>query len=212
MKKFYSILACATMCLLLASCGIFGIGSKNGSASVSGQQSGAALKSLYSQYKTDGQIDVTNLNNIIMLAQLSNGIQGLKDVDDKSEFYNEFAEGLILGSDRLVTKNTASTVTNTLQSLVNGTDLTTIAAAGVLAVAESEEAGQQKAQSVQQTAQQTVQETTQTAQQAVQQTTSQVQAAAQSTVSDAVDMIEDASDEVSSTISSLTSIFGLFGK
>lgn len=182
---------------MTSSCGIFGIGTKNGSASVSGQASGAALKSLYSQYQTDGQIDITNLNNILMLAQLSNGIQGLKGVDDKSEFYNEFAQGLILGSDRLVTKNTAGTVTNTLQSLVSGTDLSTIAAAGVLAAAGAEEAGQ----SASQTAKQTVQETK-----------TQVAAAAQETVSEAVEMIEDATDEVSSTISSLTSIFGLLGK
>lgn len=208
MKKYFGLLVCLAICLMTTSCGIFGIGTKNGSASVSGQQSGAALKSLYSQYKTDGQIDVTNLNNIIMLAQLSNGIQGLKGVDDKSAFYNEFAEGLILGSDRLVTKNTASTVTSTLQSLATGTDLSTIAAAGVLAVAGAEQTGQQATQSTKQT----VQETTQSAQQAVQQTTTQVQAAAQETVSEAVEMIEDATDEVSSTLSSLTSIFGLIGK
>lgn len=197
MKKFFGFVFCFAVCLMTSSCGIFGIGTKNGSASVSGQASGAALKSLYSQYQTDGQIDITNLNNIIMLAQLSNGIQGLKGVDDKSEFYNEFAQGLILGSDRLVTKNTAGTVTNTLQSLVSGTDLSTIAAAGVLAVAGAEQTGAQ---------------TTQTAKQTVQETTTQASSAAKETVSEAVEMIEDATDEVSSTISSLTSIFGLLGK
>ncbi len=197
MKKFFGFVFCFAVCLMTSSCGIFGIGTKNGSASVSGQASGAALKSLYSQYQTDGQIDITNLNNIIMLAQLSNGIQGLKGVDDKSEFYNEFAQGLILGSDRLVTKNTAGTVTNTLQSLVSGTDLSTIAAAGVLAVAGAEQTGAQ---------------TTQTAKQTVQETTTQVSSAAKETVSEAVEMIEDATDEVSSTLSSLTSIFGLLGK
>ncbi|MBR6857188.1 MAG: hypothetical protein IKM90_07090 [Bacteroidaceae bacterium] len=197
MKKFFGFVFCFAVCLMTSSCGIFGIGTKNGSASVSGQASGAALKSLYSQYQTDGQIDITNLNNIIMLAQLSNGIQGLKGVDDKSEFYNEFAQGLILGSDRLVTKNTAGTVTNTLQSLVSGTDLSTIAAAGVLAVAGAEQTGAQ---------------TTQTAKQTVQETSTQVSSAAKETVSEAVEMIEDATDEVSSTISSLTSIFGLLGK
>ena len=197
MKKFFGFVFCFAVCLMTSSCGIFGIGTKNGSASVSGQASGAALKSLYSQYQTDGQIDITNLNNIIMLAQLSNGIQGLKGVDDKSEFYNEFAQGLILGSDRLVTKNTAGTVTNTLQSLVSGTDLSTIAAAGVLAVAGAEQTGAQ---------------TTQTAKQTVQETSAQVSSAAKETVSEAVEMIEDATDEVSSTISSLTSIFGLLGK
>ena len=167
---------------MTASCGILGVGTKSGSASASGQASGAALKSLYSQYQTDGQIDITNLNNILMLAQLSNGIQGLKGVDDKSEFYSQFAQGLILGSDRLVTKNNANTITSTLQSLASGTDLSTIAAAGVIAAAGAEQTGEK---------------TTQTAKE---------------TVSEAVEMIEDATDEVSSTISSLTSIFGLLGK
>ena len=170
------------ICFMTASCGILGVGTKSGSAPVSGQASGAALKSLYSQYQTDGQIDITNLNNILMLAQLSNGIQGLKGVDDKSEFYSQFAQGLILGSDRLVTKNNANTITSTLQSLASGTDLSTIAAAGVIAAAGAEQTGEK---------------TTQTAKE---------------TVSEAVEMIEDATDEVSSTISSLTSIFGLLGK
>ena len=197
MKKFFGFTVCLAICLMTASCGILGVGTKSGSASVSGQASGAALKSLYSQYQTDGQIDITNLNNILMLAQLSNGIQGLKGVDDKSEFYSQFAQGLILGSDRLVTKNNANTITSTLQSLASGTDLSTIAAAGVLAAAGAEQTGEK---------------TTQTAKQTVQETTTQVSTAAKETVSEAVEMIEDATDEVSSTISSLTSIFGLLGK
>lgn len=199
MKKLTGILVCLAVCLMTVSCGILGIGAKSGSASVSGQASGAALKSLYSQYKTDGQIDVTNLSNILMLSQLANGIQGLKDVDDKSAFYNDFAAGLILGSDNLVTKQNANPITSTLQSLASGTDLSSIAAAGVLAAAQTEQAGSAK---------QTVQQTAQTAQQ----TTTQVVNTAQGTVSEAVEVISDAKDEVSSTIESLTSIFSLFGK
>ena len=197
MKKLFGITVCFALCLMTVSCGILGIGTKNSSATASGQASGAALKSLYSQYQTDGQIDVTNLNNIIMLAQLTNGIQGLKDVDDKSAFYSEFAQGLILGSDRLVTKSTAGTVTNTLQTLANSTDLSLISAAGVVAMAETEETGKETAQAAQQT---------------VKETAAQVQSVAQDTVSEAVEMIEDASDEVSGTLSSITSIFGLFSK
>lgn len=198
MKKLFGILTCLAVCLMTVSCGILGIGAKSGSASASGQASGAALKSLYSQYKADGQIDVTNLSNIMMLSQLANGIQSLKGVDDKSAFYTDFAAGLILGSDNLVTKQTANPITNTLQTLANGTDLSSIAAAGVLAAAQNEQVS---------SAQQTVQQTTQSAQQ----TTNQVVSAAQGTVSEAVEVIEDAKDEVSSTIESLTSIFSMFG-
>jgi hypothetical protein len=198
MKKVFGILACLAVCLMTVSCGILGIGAKNGSASVSGQASGAALKSLYSQYKNDGQIDVTNLNNIVMLSQLANGIQGLKDVDDKSAFYTDFAAGLILGSDNLVTKQTANPITSTLQSLASGTDLSSIAAAGVLAAAQSQPVSQAK-----QTAQQTAQ--------SAQQTTAQMANTAQGAVSEAVEVISDAKDEVSSTIEAITSIFSLFG-
>lgn len=198
MKKLFGILTCLAVCLMTVSCGILGIGAKSGSASASGQASGAALKSLYSQYKADGQIDVTNLSNIMMLSQLANGIQSLKGVDDKSAFYTDFAAGLILGSDNLVTKQTANPITNTLQTLANGTDLSSIAAAGVLAAAQNEQVSSAK---------QTVQQTTQ----AAQQTTNQVVSAAQGTVSEAVEVIEDAKDEVSSTIESLTSIFSMFG-
>jgi hypothetical protein len=205
MKKFLGISVCMAVCLMITSCGVLGIGgSKNGSASVSGQASGAALKSLYTQYQTDGQIDVTNLNNILMLAQLANGIQGLKDVDDKSAFYADFATGLILGSDRLVTKQTANPVTNTLQSLVSGTDLSSIAAAGVLALAQSGANSAQQA--AQQNTQQAAQQTTQAVQTA-QQATTQVASAA----SEAVEMISDAKEEVTSTLSSLATIFSLFG-
>ena len=198
MKKLFGILTCLAVCLMTVSCGILGIGAKSGSASASGQASGAALKSLYSQYKADGQIDVTNLSNIMMLSQLANGIQSLKGVDDKSAFYTDFAAGLILGSDNLVTKQTANPITNTLQTLANGTDLSSIAAAGVLAAAQNDQVS---------SAQETVQQTTQ----AAQQTTSQAVSAAQGTVSEAVEVIEDAKDEVTSTIESLTSIFSMFG-
>lgn len=122
------------------SCGVLGGGNANGS--VNGQASGAALKSLYTQYKTDGRVDLTNLNNIISMAQLVNGIQGLKNVEEKSKFYGDFAAGLILGSNNLVTQQTSKPVTGTLQTLVNGTDLTAIAAAGLAAAAQSQPAQQ----------------------------------------------------------------------
>lgn len=156
-------------------------GSNNGSAN--GQQSGAALKSLYSQYKSDGKVDLANLNNVISMAQLVNGIQGLKNVDDKSKFYGDFATGLILGSNNLVTQQTSKPVTNTLQTLVQGTDLTAIAAAGLTAAAQS-----QQAQQVQQTA-----------------------TTASNNVANTVQAISETTAGVTNTLSSLATIFSMFG-
>ena len=186
MKKLLNLFACMSLAVLTASCGILGMGANNQTGTTNGQASGMALKSLYNQYQTDGKVDVSNLNNIINLAQLANSIQGLKNVDDKSAFYTDFASGLILGSNNLVTNQTANPVTSTLQTLVQGTDLSKVAQAGAAALVQS-----------QQSSQQTVQ---------------QASEKAESKMADAVELISDAKDEVDETLSSLNTIFGLFGK
>ena len=156
MRKCFSIFAVIALCVLTASCGVLGMGGSN-SGSANGQQSGAALKSLYSQYKSDGKVDLANLNNVISMAQLVNGIQGLKNVDDKSKFYGDFAAGLILGS--------------------------AIAAAGLTAAAQS-----QQAQQVQQTA-----------------------TTASNNVANTVQAISETTAGVTNTLSSLATIFSMFG-
>lgn len=184
MEKLLKSVALVALCALVASCGVLG-GTAQGTAasgSVNGQNSGAALKSLYSQYKTDGKVDLTNLNNIISMAQLVNGIQGLKNLDDKSAFYSDFAAGLILGSNNLVTQQTSKPVTNTLGSLVSGTDLSAIAAAGLAAAAQSQQAQQAK----------------------------QSATTAAGNVASTVNAISETTAGVSNTLSSLATIFGMF--
>lgn len=181
-RKIFGFIAAAALLLSTVSCGVLGIGG-NSDGSVNGQTSGAALKSLYSQYKTDGKVDLANLNNVISMAQLVNGIQGLKNVDDKSKFYGDFAAGLILGSNNLVTQQTSNPVTSTLQGLVQGTDLTAIAAAGLAAAAQSKQ-GQQ----VQQTA-----------------------TTASNNVANTVQAISETTAGVTNTLSSLATIFNMFG-
>ena len=181
-RKIFGFVAVAALLFSTVSCGVLGVGG-NSDGSVNGQTSGAALKSLYSQYKTDGKVDLANLNNVISMAQLVNGIQGLKNVDDKSKFYGDFAAGLILGSNNLVTQQTSNPVTSTLQGLVQGTDLTAIAAAGLAAAAQSKQ-GQQ----VQQTA-----------------------TTASNNVANTVQAISETTAGVTNTLSSLATIFNMFG-
>lgn len=124
MKKTIIISLCSMMLFGAFSCGtswastsIFG--SAKSSGTTNGVACGAALKSLYTQYKADGKIDTKNLSNIVNLATLANGIESLKGQSDKSAFYKDFATGLITGSGNLVTGKTASSVTSTLSSLGN---------------------------------------------------------------------------------------------
>ena len=129
MKSLSKICAALAAVVLLASCGSMGTMATNGTGTgltvgtTNGQASGAALKNLYTQYKTDGKVDLNNVNNLMNMVALATGIQGLKGQTDKSAFYTDFAAGLILGSNNLVNKNTSSAVTGLLGNLVNGNNL-----------------------------------------------------------------------------------------
>ena len=133
MKISAFFVAIAMTILTTASCGVIGQTASTAttaavSGSTNGQQAGAALKTLYGQYKADGKLDMTNLNNIVNLATLAKNIEGLKGQSDKTAFYKDFAPGLILGSNNLVTNTTSNVVTNALAGLagnVNLSDLTT---------------------------------------------------------------------------------------
>ena len=95
-------------------------------ATSNGQAAGAALRSLYTQYKSAGKLDMGNINNIMNLATLATNIKGLKGQTNKTAFYKDFATGLISGSNNLVTQSNSSAVMNGLTSLVNNVDLSAL--------------------------------------------------------------------------------------
>ena len=92
-------------------------------ATLNGQAAGAALKSLYTQYKADGKLDMGNLNNLLNLTTLATNIQGLKGQSNKGAFYKDFASGLVLGSNNLVTSENSTSVMSGLTDLVENVDL-----------------------------------------------------------------------------------------
>lgn len=107
------------------------------SAATSGQKAGAALKSLYSQYKADGKVDMSNITTLTNLATLAANVQGLKGQSDKSAFYKDFAKGLVLGSNNLVTNTTSSTVMSGLSNLANNVDLSGLASSATSSITNS---------------------------------------------------------------------------
>ena len=132
MKTLSLILTACLTLGIVSSCGILGGSTASSSAqqttsstgTTSGQAAGVALKSLYSQYKADGKFDMGNLNNIINLASLAQNIKGLKGVTDKGAFYKDFASGLVLGSNNLVTEQNSTSVMSGLTNMANNIDLT----------------------------------------------------------------------------------------
>lgn len=98
-----------------------------------GKAAGSALKSLYTQYKADGKLDMSNLNNIMNAATLASNVKGLKEQTDKTTFYKDFASGLILGSDKLVSETNVSSVMSGLTSLATDVDLSSLTSAATTA-------------------------------------------------------------------------------
>ena len=97
-------------------------------ATTNGQAAGVALKALYTQYKADGKLDMGNLTNLMNLTTLATNVQGLKGQSNKSAFYMDFAKGLVLGSNNLVTESNSSSVMSGLTNLVNNVDLSGLTA------------------------------------------------------------------------------------
>lgn len=82
-----------------------------------GKAAGSALKSLYTQYKKDGKLDMSNLTNLMYLTTLATNLQELKGQSNKSTFYKDFAAGLISGSNNLINSSNSSSVMSALTNL-----------------------------------------------------------------------------------------------
>jgi hypothetical protein len=66
------------------------------------------------------------LTNIVNLTTLASNVKGLKGLTDKSTFYKDFAAGLIVGSNNLITQNNSTAVMSGLTNLVNNVDLSAL--------------------------------------------------------------------------------------
>jgi hypothetical protein len=79
-----------------------------------GQQSGVALKALYTQYKADGKLDFSNLNNLLNMVNLSAQVQKITKAEKGTVDYSEFGKGLVAGSVNLVNDINKDQVVNVL--------------------------------------------------------------------------------------------------
>lgn len=118
--KALRIFLIAAIALLVASCSIFK--SQNTAANAdTGSSAGSALLGLYNQYKKDGKIDLSKLENILNLATLATNIKGIgKSVDTSA-----FVSGLVTGSKNLVNKANSAKVLESLTALA-GVNLNSI--------------------------------------------------------------------------------------
>ena len=83
-----------------------------------GSSAGLALLNLYTQYKADGKLDLSNSKNISNIITLASNIKGLKGSDSKTDL-SSFVSGLISGSKNLVNRGNSTSVLNSLKSISN---------------------------------------------------------------------------------------------
>lgn len=161
MKLKSLILAAAAIIVTATSCGVLG-GNNNKTATAQGTSVGAALASLYGQYKTDGKIDLGNITNIINIATIANNLGVLKTkastaagnvavaADNTANaagnalatILAQYGAGLGKGSGGLVNEKNSTSILGTLGTLAN-VDLSAITGAvAAMGSAAGQAAGQ----------------------------------------------------------------------
>lgn len=95
-------------------------------AYTSGQAAGTALRALYSQYKTNGKLDMTNLTTLTNVLTLTNSCQLLKSATKGSGTYSDFSKGLVAGSSNLINTTNTETVMDNLTNVITNIDTTSL--------------------------------------------------------------------------------------
>ena len=130
-KTLFAVIV--TAALMLTSCGttssttnpvaaLAGQTSAQSEAYTSGQSAGVALRALYTQYKTNGKIEMNNLTTLTNIITLSSSCQMLKTATKGSGAYSDFSKGLIAGSSNIINTANSETVMNTLTNMLNQVD------------------------------------------------------------------------------------------
>lgn len=84
-----------------------------------GLAAGKSLLALYTQFKADGKLDLSNASNINNIVTLVSNVKGLTSESTASSTPASFVSSLISGSNNLVTKNNSNSVLGALGSIAN---------------------------------------------------------------------------------------------
>ncbi len=112
MRPLKYIAAALATLMLLSSCSIVK-NLTNGSST--GSTTGGALAALYQIFKATGALDLGNLANIINIGKVLTGASTLTNATEA--FTNDFTNGLIEGSSKLINDSNVQNVMSALKSL-----------------------------------------------------------------------------------------------
>ena len=114
MKLFKRIAAAFVAISLLSSCSI--LGNLTQSATQQGNTTGSALAAIFNVLKTNGNIDLSDLMNVINIGKILTGANSLTNATQA--YTSEFITGLMNGSGNLVNSSNVNAVLGGLQALV----------------------------------------------------------------------------------------------
>lgn len=115
MKLFKRIAAAFVALSLLSSCSI--LSGLTQTAAQTGSTTGGALAAIFNVLKTNGNIDLSDLMNVINIGKILTGANSLTNATQA--YTDEFVTGLMNGSGNLVNGSNVSAVLNGLKQLNN---------------------------------------------------------------------------------------------
>lgn len=117
MKRFSIIMMCiATMAL--ASCGTMNSNSSSDSAAkASGRSTANALVSLYSSYRTNGTISLSNNNDLTSTLVVATGYTNLRNNQNNPGYRKAFTAGMLSAGTSLITAANVEHLINTMNGL-----------------------------------------------------------------------------------------------
>lgn len=115
MKLFKCLAAASAAVILLSSCSVLKGAASD--ATSTGSNTGSALVALYKILKATGNLDLSDLTNIINIGKVLIGANSLTNATDA--FTSDFTSGLMNGSSQLINSANAGKVVNGLKALAN---------------------------------------------------------------------------------------------
>ena len=117
MKRFSIIMMCiATMAF--ASCGTMkGNSSSDSAAKASGRSTANALVSLYTSYRTNGTISLSNSNDLTSTLVVATGYTNLRNNQNNPAYRKSFTAGMLSAGTSLITAANVENVINTMNGL-----------------------------------------------------------------------------------------------
>ena len=115
MKLFKRIAAAFVAISLLSSCSI--LSNLTQSATQQGNTTGSALAAIFNVLKTNGNIDLSDLMNVINIGKILTGANSLTNATQA--YTDEFVTGLMNGSGNLVNSSNVAAVLTGLKALNN---------------------------------------------------------------------------------------------